>query len=183
MGWLSRLFGATPKEELDGIRLNTREPYWELEGKTDFPLLLRALLVLVPDDSILYLEGGSPEGELLDFFNAKAVPEQTHVAIGTIWPRPRCYHVPATAQNLTDLADIAESCAWPELAIHFHVYRDGRLLLEWHDAFSQPMLLSGSIPDDKVRGFSVALGMTYALNKGEVEQVDARDEGPSGLHR
>ena len=169
MGWLARLFGATPKEELDGIRLNTREPYWELEGKTDFPLLLRALVDLVPDDSMLYFEGGFPEGKLLDFFNAKAVPEQTHVAVGTIWPRPRYYHVPATAQNLTDLADIAESCAEPELAIHFHVYRDGRLLLEWHDAFSQAMLLSGSIPDDKVRGFSVALGMTYALNKGEVE--------------
>ena len=169
MGWLSRLFGATPKEELDGIRLNTQEPYWELEGKTDFPLLLRALADLVPDDSMLYFEGGSPEGELLDFFNAKAVPEQTHVAVGTLWPRPRCYHVPATAQNLTDLADIAESCAWPELAVHFHVYRGDRVLLEWHDVFGQPMLLSGAIPEDKVRAFSVVLGMTYALGKGEGE--------------
>jgi hypothetical protein len=39
MGLLGRLFGATPKEELNGIKLNLNESFWELKGKTDFPSL------------------------------------------------------------------------------------------------------------------------------------------------
>ncbi len=43
MGWLSRLFAVKPAGRPDGIRLDNHEPYWELKGKADFPLLFRAL--------------------------------------------------------------------------------------------------------------------------------------------
>jgi hypothetical protein len=52
------------------------------------------------------------------------------------------------------------------LALHFHVYRAGKVLLEWHDAFGQPMLLAGSIPEKKVKSFVDALNMSYKLNRG-----------------
>lgn len=169
MGWLGRLFNATPKEELDGIRMDTTSPFWEVEGKTTFAPLLRALADFLPGGRILYFEGGFPDRKLLDFFDAHAIPEQTHVAVATLWPRPAYYHVPATPQNLAELAVLAESHAEPELAVHFHAYRDGKVLLEWHDAFGQPMLLAGSIPEERVKSFAEALGMTFKLNTETVE--------------
>jgi hypothetical protein len=168
MGWLSKLFNATPKEELEGIRMDYAQPLWEVSGETTFAALLRALADFLPDGSILYFEGGSPDRELLAFFNAHAIPEETHVAVGTVWPRPVYYHVPATPQNLSDLSVLAESHAEPELAIHFHAYREGKVLLEWHDAFSQEMLLYGSFPEERVKAFAEALKMTFELNTEKV---------------
>ncbi len=163
-GWLGKLFNATPKEKLNGIRLDTSRPYWEVKGKTTFASLLRALGDFLPEGCILYFEGGSRDRKLLEFFNAHATSEQTHVAIGILWPSPVYYHVPATPQNLAELARLAESHAEPELAVNFHVYRDGKVLLQWHDAFSGPMLLDGEIPESKVQALASALGMKHTLN-------------------
>ena len=170
MGWLSRLLGATPREELKGIRIDPGRPYWELDGKTDFPRLLHALADFLPEGSILYFEAGSPNTELREFFSAHAVPEQTHVAVGTLWPRPAHYHVPATPQNLSELAELSEHCAEPELAIHFHAYHQEKVLLEWHDAFAQPMLLAGDLPEDKVMGLARALSMKTTRWENSSEQ-------------
>jgi len=101
----------------------------------------------------------SPRKELLGFFNAHAIPEEAHVAVAILWPNPVSYHVPATPENLSELARLSENCAFPELAVHFHVYRAGKVLLEWHDAFTQPMLLDGSIPEGKVSGLAQVLSM------------------------
>ena len=168
MGWLAKLFNATPQEELDGIRLDTTRPFWELEGNTTFATLLRTLADFLPGGSVLYFEGGSPDRELLGYFSAHAIAEQSHVAVGTLWPRPVDYHVPATPQNLAELATLAESHAEPELAVHFHVYRQGTILMEWHDAFSDPMLLDGNIPESKVCAFANALDMKFRWNTEDV---------------
>lgn len=171
MGWLSRLLGATPKDQLDGIQLDTNQPYWELDGKTNFPRLLRALADLLPDGCILYFEGGSPRDALLDILNTRQVPEQCHVAVGTLWPKPRCYHMPATPQNLTDLAKAVEPCVTFELAVHFHVYRTTEVLLQWHDAFTEPMFLAGTFSENKVRTFADVLAMTVTRKKPSVQNA------------
>jgi len=161
MGLLAKVFGAVSREEMRGIHLDMTRPFWEMSGKTDFPSLLTALPGLLSEESILYFEGGSPRGELQGFLQAQAVPERAHVAYGTIWPKPRVFHVPATPETMNRLADLTRSCAYPELAIHFHVYRDRSVLLEWHDAFTQPMLLSGEFPEERVRAFAERLRMSY----------------------
>jgi hypothetical protein len=170
MGILGKLFRVTPKEELKGIKINLNEPFWELEGETDFTNLLRALPEILPENGILYFEGGSPSGPLLDFLNTQSIPEQTHVAVGTLWPRPAYYHVPATKQNITKLADITERIAETELAIHFHVYSNGEIILEWHDAFTQPMLLSGKLTAEKIQAFADKLKMKITKWKNASEQ-------------
>jgi len=162
MGWLHKLFRVTPRQELDGVSFDTDEPFWELDGRTNFPRLFRALADLLPDDCILYFEGGSPRSMMQDFFRTHSIPEQTHVAVATLWPRPTCYHIPATAQNLAHLADLTESCGEWEVAVHFHIYRSGRVLLEWHDIFANPMLLDGRVPAAKVKTFAEALKKNVA---------------------
>jgi hypothetical protein len=156
MGWFSRWIRARPR----GIRLDTGRVYWELDGKTSFPRVPRALRELLPCDSVLYFEDGSPPKALRAFLDAHKTAEQAHVAQGTLWPRPTCYHVAATAENLAELARLTERCLTPELAIHFHVYHNREVLLEWHDAFWEPMLLSAALPEDKVAAFARSLGMT-----------------------
>jgi hypothetical protein len=136
-------------------------PFWEVSGKTDFPALLMALPELLPEECVLYFEGGWPSGELLKFLQEHSVPERAHVAYGTIWPKPSVFHLPATLKTMSRLAELMCSYAYPELAIHFHVYRDQCVLLEWHDAFSQPMLLSGELSEQTVRRFAEALHMSY----------------------
>ena len=160
MGWFARLLGATPKEKPRGIRLDTSRPFCELDGKTDSPHLLRALGDLLPEGCILYFEGGSSAKALVDFFHAHEVPEQSHVAVAILRPRPSCHHVPATLDNLSGLSELAKSHRAPELAVHLHVYRNAEILLEWHDAFWEPMLLSGTLPEKRVRTFAETLGMT-----------------------
>jgi hypothetical protein len=64
--------------------------------------------------------------------------------------------------------------AEPELAVHFHVYRNDTVLLEWHDAFSQPMLMSGAIPQETVKVFADKIGKGF---RRIVEQGTPADAG------
>jgi hypothetical protein len=113
--------------------------------------LFRALDGWLPEGSVLYFESGYPDAEIEAFMAENAIAEQVHIALGTIWPRPRVFHVPGTSEMVNKLASIMERHAEPQLAVHFHVYREGIVLLEWHDAFSQPMLVAASVPDAKVQ--------------------------------
>lgn len=161
MGWLSRLFKPVPNDEMEGIRLNTKETHWEIEGPKTFEEMFNALNGWISENAFLYFEGGSPDAEIDRFITTHSVPESSHVARGTIWPRPKIFHVPATSIILTELSRIMKHHAEPELAIHFHVYCNDSALLEWHDAFSQPMLLSGAIPEEKIKAFANKLGKKF----------------------
>jgi hypothetical protein len=151
---------------MEDIRLDTSRPFWELSGQTDFPSLVTALALLLPKGCVLYFEDGSPTGELAQFLRACAIPKGVHIAHGTIWPRPSVVHVPATSETLTRLAELMRSRVSPELAVHFHVYRDQTVLLEWYDAFDQPIRLTGMFPEDQVRLFAERLGMSYQRQSG-----------------
>lgn len=161
MGLLARLFSFVPREERQGITLDTTRPFWELTGKTDFASLLPALTAFLPEGSTLYFEGGAPTGELALFLQAHAVPERAHVAYGTIWPRPLVFHVPAKPETLFQFGELMRSRAGIELAEHFYVYRDQLVLLEWYDVFTQPMRLADAFSEDQVKHFAERLGMSY----------------------
>ena len=166
---------------MDGIHLEATRPFWELSGETDFPSLLTALTDLLPEDCVLSFEGGSPSGTLSTFLQAREIPERVHVAYGTIWPKPRVFHIPAMPETLSRLAELTRSCASPEMAIHFHVYHGQSVLLEWHDAFTEPMLLSGELPEPTVRTFARRLGMS--IEKGNVEPSSPPNAGSASLHQ
>jgi hypothetical protein len=162
MGILAKIFKAVPREQRKGICLDTTKPFWEISGDTDFPTLLRCLIGLLPEGCTLYFEGGSPGGSLAEFLEEHSVPEQAHVAYGTIWPRPRIYHLPAKSEVMAGLADQMERRVYPELAIHFHVYRGQTVLLEWHDVFAQPMLLAGEFAEPQVKAFCERANLRYS---------------------
>ena len=186
MGWLKNLFRTVPKEEMEGIHLDTTQPYWETIGPRGFTELFKALQGWLPPNAVLYFEGGSPDAEINDFMANFSIPEQTHVAMGTIWPRPKVFHVPATEAVLKKLTSIMEHHAEPELAVHFHVYQDNTVLLEWDDAFDQSLLISGSILEETVKVFADKIGEKYwkvVQEAGFIRESEKRnipDEGPFG---
>ena len=73
----------------------------------------------------------------------------------------RSGEVLSMAQLLDELAQIMDHHAEPELAIHFHIYCHGQVLLQWHDAFDDPILVSGAISEEKVRILARENGKGY----------------------
>jgi hypothetical protein len=157
---IARLFGAASPDEMKGLRLETERGYWVLEGDTDLPTFLRALPTLISGKAFLYFEGGSPDGELKDWIDRNVIDPPEQVARGTIWPRCEVFHIPLTESAIEELALIAERIAHPELAIHTHVYKPGQMILEWHDAFDNPMLVDGRVDEYLVTEFARAIGFT-----------------------
>ncbi len=160
MSWLSKLFNYVPAEEREGISLG-KEPCWEVSCAKDFPSFLRALSDLVPSDSILYIEGGSPHDEIKLYLESRKAMQIAKVAMGTIWPRPKIFHMLINLENLEGLAQLAERHAEIEIAVHLHIYKDNKVLLQWYDAFFDPFYISKEIPEDKVNNFCSQLGIKY----------------------
>lgn len=161
MGFIARLLGAVAKDERDGIRLNEAEP-WRVSSTKDVERFLRALPLSMPEGSIAYFEG-TGEPHVAEYLRGVSIPAQSRVAIGTIWPRPDSYHVPVTAATCEAFAEFLEQRPAGYVCSHCHVYRDGLVLLEWHDAFtSEPIYLSRTINEDAVARFAQALGSSFA---------------------
>ena len=165
-GKLSRISGFVSPEERKGVHLDTW-PRWKVQPARDPALFLGALPKLGLPDGTLYLEGGAPPPRVRSYLEARAAGDTCKVQLGTIWPRPSQFHMAMTEENLRGLAELAEGCAAPELAIHVHVYAGGKMLLEWTDAFySDPLYISSAVPEHQVRAFCRELEVAC-------EQVDA----------
>jgi len=83
-------------------------------------------------------------------------PAPAKVAAGTLLPTPDYYHVPLQPDLMHELAAIVDAEAIALPCLHVHVYREQRVLLEWHDAFlDNPVLLSRSLPVERERPLRV----------------------------
>lgn len=158
---VGRLFGGA-KVGHEGITLDTDE-VWEVGPTRDAAAFIRALPELLPEGTLLYLEGRPTSREAAAFLEAHRVAPQTEVGRGTIWPKPRTFHLPMSRDTVAALADLFESHASPEICDHFHAYRETRVLLCWYDAFyDDPVLVRGDVSEEAVRRFCHRLGVTYA---------------------
>lgn len=141
-----------------------RGPGWEVAAPADFPAFLRSLRHLVGGGAILYLEGVEPGSDVEAYLAAHPAPDARPIRRATLWPKPLRFHVPATQQTLTALADLAETNPGSSLCHHLHVYRDGLRLIEWYDvSCDDPFFLSNRIPEAVVTQFCDQLGLTALL--------------------
>lgn len=159
MSLLSRILGYVPRDERGGIRLEDKEP-WRVASTRDVSRFLRALHLLVPDGSIAYFEH-TGERHVTEYLRKAAVEPAVRVAVGTIWPKPDCYHVALTAGTAERFADFLDHNPCGFFCAHLHVYRDHSVLLQWHDAFDDPIYVSRSIDEQAVSRFASALGVPY----------------------
>jgi hypothetical protein len=163
--WLGRLFHAVPVDEMAGAQLEG--PHWEIAySGVDHADFFRRLPGLVPEGSMLVIEGGSPCAALQAFLAERNVPPTTTVARGTVWPRGDVVHIPASEEVLRALADQAEGTAYPEICTHLHVYASGRVLVQWYDAFSAPCYVSKRLPEERLRVFCAELRTSFKEGLG-----------------
>jgi len=115
----------------------------------------------MPVGAIVYLEGSTTPSATRLLEGMECEP-QARVATGTIWPKPRCFHIPMTQENLNTIADLFEDNASPDVCDHFHVYAGNKVLLQWHDAFNDdPLLVDGQVSEEKLKSFTNSISASY----------------------
>ena len=148
--WFSNRF--IPK----GARLEG--PAWEISAPKDIPVFIRAIPGLI-DDAYMYLETSSSPKNMIKVLKEISITPQLNVLRGIIWPKPMSYHVQASPKNIETVASLFEGHNAFEVCCHFHVYGNGKIVLEWHDAFfDDPFLVSKVVPEHKVKSFAREIG-------------------------
>lgn len=162
MSIVTKILNAVSKEELQGISLGEKTR-WEVEAVQQPSLFFRNLHFVLPPDSVLYFEGASIADEIQTFLRNHLVNKPCPVQGGTIWPRPMKFHVQFASSDAENLASLSERYATPEICDHFHCYKNEKVVLQWFDAWDEPIGLSADISETSVIEFCKACGVKYKL--------------------
>jgi len=133
---------------------------WKVSGVRTAEEFFRAVVLLVPDATHMFLEG-SPEPDIEALLADAAADSDYAAPVGTVWSWPRKnrrFPVRATAELFVRLAEAASHHAEPEICDHVHFYRGQEALVQWFDAFSDPLLVSKSVARERVQQFASAVG-------------------------
>ena len=143
------------KKKYPWILLDNAAPHWELKcPKQDLSIFLIELKHLVPEGSVLYLEGGSAlPKDLKTFLEQNTIRDKPKIPMGTLWPKPIYFHIQITNNTIRKLTDLTKNLPTPQVAVHIHVYKDDNLLIQWYDAFFDPIFVSLDLPEDKIKIF------------------------------
>lgn len=128
---------------------------WTVSGVRMADDFFRAVHSLVPDATHMCIEG-SPEPDVMAILAEAADDEPFKAPAGTFWSWPRRSRrisVRVSEQLLLCLAEVASHHAEPEICDHVHFYRGPEPLLQWFDAFLDPLLVSKAVPRERVWEF------------------------------
>jgi hypothetical protein len=138
-----------------------KEACWKVSNPgRDIEQFLIALAEMAPQDSVLYLEDGSPSRDLKAFLDRNRLPERSKIAGGTSWPWPLIFHLPVNKAFLLELARQTAKCATAEVCMHLHLYREGIYLIQGYDFVDLPIFISKEISQDAITKFCKRLGCT-----------------------
>ena len=139
---------------------------WRISGIRTAADFFLAVSLLVPDATHMFLEG-SPDPDI-EALLADAADDADYAApVGTIWSWPgknRRFTVRASPELFARLSSASSNHAEPEICDHVHFYRGQEALVQWFDAFSEPLLVSKSVTRERVERFASAVG--GALTEG-----------------
>ena len=139
---------------------------WKVSAVRTAERFFRAVSLLVPDATHMFLEG-SPDPDI-EALLVNAVDDAEYAApVGTRWSWPRKnqrFSVRVSPELLARLSELSSNHAEPEICSHVHFYRGHEALVQWFDAFSDPLLVLKSVARDRVERFATAVG--GALSEG-----------------
>ena len=133
---------------------------WKVSGIRTAEAFFRAVPLLVPDATNMFLEG-SPDPDIVALLSDAADDTNYAAPVGTLWSWPQKnqrFSVRASSEFFERLAEAASHHAEPEVCDHVHFYRGQEALAQWFDAFSDPLLVSKSIARADVEQFASAVG-------------------------
>lgn len=120
------------------------------EGITDPAAFFTLLPDLLPDATHLEIEGErlAPEARAIYVAHADGTPLRTPRQTLSWSRRFRC---PVSPALLGGLSLLAAECAPAQLLDHLAVYADDRLLLFWHDAFANALVVAPVVPEARAQ--------------------------------
>lgn len=176
--WLLERLGYVPAEVRQGISL-LPGMHWEISPPPAgaFPSFLRTLAEVMPEGSVLFLEG-HPTWKVRLYLTAHAAERVTAVARAMFWRRPSVFHLPVTRENLEGLAALAARAPARELARHLHVYQGERVLLEWYDVPVGLFRMSRDFPAGKVKHVCARFDLRCTIGRSRSDMPHRK--GPLG---
>lgn len=134
---------------------------WEIVRVPDVSAFFRVLPRLLPEATTAFLESLSMASDV-----ARALGPFTEVStyeapFGTVWPTPTRLRLRSSAELFDRLGALAERHAGPEICDSFHVYRFADPLLQWFDAFDDPIQVSKDVPIQRLQRICKELGVDY----------------------
>ncbi len=136
---------------------------WEItKGKVDSARFFETLWKRFPEATTLYVEGDSIARDVTDRYRTHREEGEYLPRAQTIFPRSDKFRCRFSAGLVHALSALANSHAEPELLDHLALYRDSEELLVWHDAFTDVLLVSLTVPEGVVSLFAADLGLGYS---------------------
>ena len=157
LGWLFKQFKPSGS---GGAFLS--KGCWEVLAPSNHERIAAALEALLPAASVLVLEGTSIDPEVESRLSQHFVAPALDIRSGTIWPRPKLLHIAVSPEALRILQELLAIQAEPEICDHLYAYANGVLLLQWHDAFDDPIYIAGATTVAAVQQFANILGVPPA---------------------
>ena len=139
----------------------TDSRHWHVHDVTEFSRLFEALPQFVPRGSVLGLAEGAWPPDLERFLSTHAV----HIDASLLETLPSEFtharFIPVEHVIMSNLSELANHCAEPEVALHLIVVRDGVPWLEWYDATDDPIALSWALGESVIARLAQQVGGRY----------------------
>jgi hypothetical protein len=132
---------------------------WRVSGVRNAQKFFQAIAALVPDATDVFLEG-SPDADIVALMRPHIEHPDYMAPTGTLWswPRNQRFRLKASPELFARLSEAAAHHAEPEICDHLHVYFGHEPLVNWFDAFAEPLLVSRTIARDTVEQFCGDVG-------------------------
>lgn len=153
MGWILKYFNKLWPRNPSGPHLNYEEPHWCISGIPSYPKFFQVLGELIPENSILCLQSCHCPKGLKTFFSQASISSTQYQKNGGPVLRPECIYIPATRVNLRTLSELTEHFVAIEIAEHCHVCLGPDVIIEWHDVFDRPMIMSSYFAEQRLKRF------------------------------
>jgi hypothetical protein len=155
------------RDKKSGSSPAQKKEYWCLSAKKfDSTKLFLQFGEIFPEATSVFLEGISivDEAKLLYQRFHQEGPYLPEKAI--LKPRSDVMRCNASTEFWQELADLSENHAEQELFCHIFVYQNANPLLEWWDAFSDPLMISTLIPRSNIENFAARNGLKVDILRG-----------------
>jgi hypothetical protein len=137
---------------------------WRISGVRNAEAFFQSVPQLIPEATHLFLEG-APAPDIMAIILTHADQREYAAPIGTVWSWPQRnqrFVLAASSALFARLSEAAAQHAEPEICFHLHIYRDSEPLVQWFDAFDDPLFVSKVVPRARVEQFCLAAGGVLA---------------------
>ena len=137
---------------------------WRVSKVRNAEQFFRAIQPVIEDATHMFLEG-SPVQDVLALLTPHLDRSEYLAPVGTLWSWPareQRFSLRSSSALLIALSDAGANHAQPEICTHLHFYRGSEPLLQWFDAFIDPILISRIVPLEAVERFCAEVGGVLA---------------------